>query len=473
MSTTMAKLELKALTAFQQAIHTSETGEIESQFANKFDSVLWNTQIPCKFKCTQDEDDLIFTTNPTFHYLMYSWLRQKLPSIRVKKDNKHPVQICWCHNVCNNIIISAEARSDDNKFQSFDNFWCDMYPQWYTKPGFKDHFNMCVGNNPILEQWTDFLPSLPVKAVQPWFYSKDTSAAFPIFYCSSQTSIVHRYKMKRKIVDLLRMRIDEGKGWKEIKPNLKYVEGYGTNILPIPQLWGRYAFVTPDEVDYYKTCEGQKERVYYIEDVIACEATNPSVYGSKVDIQLHCDTPCKGVFWVAENLTASNVNNFSNYTTNSSDLFKGWSPIKNYCIMYGSQPRTDIMESDQTEIEPWFHFPSAPWEPGYHVYSYAHSSASVRSDVGVVLSNLGARLLLTISNMDPYSNIEAETEETEDITQDDGESPKIEEQPGKGIEHDPTDVSEDKFMVHVRLLVMKKLVIAQGEEGKFVFREDK
>ena len=161
------------------------------------------------------------------------------------------------------------------------------------------------------------------------------------------------------------------------------------------------------------------------------------------------------MFWVAENLTSRENRNYSNYTTNPDSVYLGWNPIKRVSLSYGGSPRFDDMESDHFDkIECWKHFPSAPAEAGYNGYSFSLDSTSLDADVGIVMDGIKARLVSTLGNTDPY---------LKPVKENDEKKASIDE-----LDIDVTTGSAgDKFSIHVRLLVMKKLIIRKVGDDKF------
>lgn len=481
MSSNIARFEFEILNDFQKDLHLifdenelpEEGVEIISFFHHKFEKSTWYSQYTTKFKCTSTENELIYTVNNTFHYLLYSYMRQTFPALRVAERYKGLVQICWPHNLGTNYIVEGRLKFDDDVPQTIDSYWFDIYSQFYMKPGFREHYELCVGSVPFLEQWRDFLPEFTTNVMQPFYYMRDVSTALPLFYFSSLTTITQNYTVRNTIGQLLRMRINtipdqpDNPVWKEIPYNPKYIEGAGsTGILRVPEMWGRVSYGMEMEINWHKECsfEGVEnldpkkpanEKVFYIEDVIACESDNPSQYGAKVVIDLDCKTPAKAMFWVAENLTARENRNFSNYTTNADDLYQGWNPIKGVSLSYGGHTRLDNMESDHFDkIEPWKHFPSAPWQPGYNAYSFSLDSTTLDADVGIVWDGLKAKMTATLGNTDPTLKPVKRTDEHRAVLDE--------------LENDnKVQSSSDRFQIHVRLLVTKKMIVRKLGPDRF------
>jgi hypothetical protein len=469
MSIQAAKEELNSLTDFQRDIHVTKdlSEEIISTFYRTFVKATWYSSVPLKLKCSSDGEEVVYSVNNTFHYLMYSYMRFELPPISVLPEFNKTIRAAWCHNVGTNIVKRASFIEDDDTYNSWDNIWADIYFQFYQRGGAgkRDAHKIGVGNIPYIENWATKLPRYPINVEQPWFYSMHPALSFPIFYKNSQTRAEHRYTFRRRIVDLLRVqKLGKDEIWYNVssKAASRYLNIDAEASVKMPELWGRYAYVSAAEIDWNKC---RKERVLYTRDVEICDTANPNVYKTTADIELHCTNPCLAMFWVAENLDATATRNYSNYSTDPDDFRTGWDPVRTTSFKYGTTIRLDNMPSDHFSIaEPRMHFPSAPDEPGYHGYSFAYDSTSFDGDIGIVFSNLNAKLQCRIANGDIFSD-----SYNDGFGKDTSESMSRTEMSMRGGDEDE-ELSDDdeiqkeepspKFMTRARLFVLRKFTIA-------------
>ena len=482
MSIHAAKEELNSLTDFQRDIHVTAnmSEDIISNFYRAFIKSTWYSSVPMKLKCTPDGEEIVYSVNNSFHFLMYSYMRFMLPAIRVKREYKGRVRVAWCHNPGTNPITHAVFKEDDDTYQKWDNIWADIYFQFYQAAGAskrKNH-NIGIGNVRCLEEWSEFLPPYPINVDQPWFYSMDHALSFPIFYKNSQTRAEHRYTFRRKIADLLRVQVyGKSRVWKNITRGAhRYLDISPSETLKVPELWGRYAYITDTELKWYRC---KQTRVFYTRDVEVCDTPNPNKFNSTAEIDLHCTNPCLAFFWVAENRDASANHNFSNYTTDSNDLYAGWDPIKTTTLKYGTSVRLDNMPSDHFSVaEPRKHFPSAPSEIGYHGYSFAWDSTSYHGDIGVVLSKLGAKLQCRISNNNIYTAVECDEDEDGEKEDEDIIDPLDDDidTPSSLKSHGNNDLADSalenpspSFVTRARLLVVRKFTINNEGPDQYKF----
>jgi hypothetical protein len=464
------KIELASITEFQKKLHyaDSDKDKLYSKFHKEILKVTWYCSSLQQLKITDEGEDVLYKLNPSFHLLCYSYLKFTLPPIKVKSEYRDKFRIAWCHNVGTNIIKFASFKEDDLDYQSFDNIWLDDYFQYYLPQGAGKRRNhkIGIGSVPILEEWTYQLPVYNINVDQPWSYGEDTANAFPILFNHSQMRAEHKYSFRRKITDLLRMQKFDPitNNWISVHPGsyMKYLSLGRIVSIAKPILWGRYAYINEIELNTYKCGKGKTE--FYVKDIIISDSENPNKFNTSATVALESKYPCLAMFWKAENIDASEVNNYSNYTSNTDDINEGWDPISKNTLKYGETCKFKDMDSDHFNIsESRKHFPSSPNEAGYHGYSFAWHSNNYIGEVGVTLKGLNTKLICKISDNDiyrmPYKpdmnvNQDIENESFDYMMKEDIEE-KVKESP--------------KFVLRTRLLVYKKISISKNETGRYDF----
>lgn len=482
----IAKDQLNSLSDFQRDMHMlneHDSIDIISPYYKKYIKTTWHSNILAKLASHKDGDQIIYPINNSFHYLEYTYLCFKIPAIRVKSEWVGKVRIAWCHDPGNNIRLTSIFKEDDDEYQTIDNVWGDIYPQFYQEGGAGKREGHKLGTGIInyLEDWSeDYLPPYDINVDQPWFYSNDIASAYPIWIKGSLAKSSHRYTYRKKVVNLLRLDILKNNKWVSQKTNLsKYIDIIGDKNIKTPELWGRYGYVTEKELEWYNTCddtwitttneEGKaiKQKTLYTRDVISCDIENPLKYKSLSTKTLKCSNPCLAFFWVAENKDATAIHNYSNYTTNTNDIYKGWDPIKNTTFKLGKSVVFNKMDSHHFSIaQPRKHFPSTPWMTGYHGYSNAEDSTDFNGDIGLVYNDeLLAIMNCRIDNNDIYIN-RYKTDDNIDHDEDD-EDDKTETEPSnsdyKIFDEKSYDLSSPNFIVRTRLLVVRKITITNKE----------
>jgi hypothetical protein len=353
-----------------------------------------------------------------------------------------------------------------------------MYYQ-HIGAGKRENHNIGIGNVDYLEEWGDFLPSYPIDVENPWFYGMEQAMAFPIWPKNSLTKAEHRYTFRKKVSDLLRVEYLHKDGqWKPMTKKIhQVIDIEKSATIKTPEIWARYSYVTENELQWHRECEGDK--IYYIHDVVKHDISNPIKYKNTSTIDLISKNPCLALFWVAENCDATTIHNYSNYTTNTHNLYKGWDPIKTNTLTYGEVPILDKMPSHHFNIgQSRRHSLSSPSEPGYHGYFYASDSTNFNGDIAIVLGELKAKLECYIENNNIFTNssYSDDDDDDKDIDIDIAESAsssiksidsKSSFESGKKLLDNNQDESP-RFLVRSRLLVLRKFTIKKnGDLYKF------
>lgn len=478
--TEIARLDASTMSKLQKTIHNSpdSSGEIRMHFTHEFCHKTWFWQTPLQMPMTPSGDKVVYTVHKNYHFLLYQYMRQTLPAIRIKKAYRDKYRICWPHNVGTNIIKTGMFKLNDDIVQRIDSVWCDIHAMFYMKPGFRDHYNECVGNVPYLEDWNTSMPQYITNVVQPFYNCRDISQAFPILMCHKDV-IKFEYTFRDDITKVLRMQqySDKAKRWVDIVPRKDVLQGISSSgKLPIPELWGRYANVGTEEYEHHKfalMCPDEQQikiwnttHTYYTRDIISSDSKNSRSFGEIETLELNCKTPCLALHWVAANADAVRFNNYSNYTTQTHSLYGGRNPCATVDLTYDGNHHLKNLDADHfCKIEPFQHFDSAPSEPGYNGYSFAQYPMGLDAEVGVVLNK--AKFDVQISDTDLY--VVDDSDDTKDESEIDLHSDPLDDQPPKMEE-----ISRPKFDVHVRLVIMRKLSfqLIDKEKGYYDYQLD-
>lgn len=274
--------------------------------------------------------------------------------------------------------------------------------------------------------------------------------------------------MKTKVHEVLRMakKLDDER-WVEMNDvDFSVLDGVKAHTnLKKPEMWAAYSYVRDRYIEYNKNCAGDDKKVFYIEDVIACDQPNTDRYGKTICVDLDCDKPCKAIFWKAENVDATVRRNFSNYT-GEVDLYKGESPIERVSLKYGETYRFKNMKNFHfSRMQGWYHLPSAPSTPGHNVYAIADDASSLDADSSLVLGEMKAKMYFKLRNptrtVPVFSTIEDESEDylesgTSAVSSDVPETRSV-------------VIPSPNFRMKVRLLVIRKLTIEKDGEDKYSF----
>ena len=443
---------------------TIQEEELDSRFT--YDLVKRSAGSHTKIKMGHmvNESEIIYTASKKFDTLFKSEMITELPAVRVKEKYKATVSICYPRNLGHHIIVKGELRINDDPYQALDSKYLDIWSQYYQKAGMRDLYDEMIGNIPCLTQWSSELPTYPVTTPQPWLFSRKTNTG--LLLLKSDNTVTFVFERRVKLTDIIRMRVkikskkDGDYQYKEIPCNLNYLEVKSPDI-PIPELWGRYYLMTDAEREWRKN-NGNTYSIWY-DDIIITSSNNPVPLGSKAIIPLHSKYPVRHVFWLVQNIKTIKNRNYSNYTTDINDMYNGFGPCMTAGIKYGGSDRVaELPYYHFTRSETYDFFSSAPCEPGYHVYTFSSEPNTINSDTTVDISTLNSTLVLKVGDTNIFKSFDTVTEELDE----EGQAIPIE-----ALEEDKAYLlKREQFIVHVRLVVYKKLEMTWSkEEGKLKY----
>lgn len=479
----VAKIDLETITEFQKELHwpqpepgTSEVdgeyvSDVTSNFILSFKKTSWHSRVFMELTPTSSEETITYTANNMFHRLEYVDLIQEIPALQVKKEFRDKIRIAWCHNLLHNIMGKASMFNREIYITDLTSHYMDHYAQHYLKPGIRELYNIGIGNVPFLEQWSDFLPGYTLTGLQPWPFSEDLSLSFPLFLLSPTQFLNFKYHPQLNINKLLRMQRQVDGVWKDIKCNLRYLDGTGTTgTLRNPVLRGCYVYLTDDEIQAY-ICHNKKH-VFYYNHVVPATGLNSVGYGVYSEITVRAG-PCKALHWSAENLNQVAFNNHSNYTT-SDNVYEGWAPWESYKLKYATSTRVESTSSAIAErLDPLHHSRTPPMEAGYGSYFFAHDPMSLAADIGIALHRTSGTLYVKLGNTDPHlrpvKGYSADNGDDDDFGMEEGN-----ETGGytdiASVTSAPKATDRERksdFVVRAHMIVTRKLIFTQTPQGHY------
>lgn len=469
-------LDLLTLSDFQREIHSATvcdpdgTAKISSHFTRGITKQSWYCYGPAKFEAS-GSDKIEFSSPGSYDFLMFSYLSDILPSVSVRDEFRGKIRICWPHNVGHNRILSALLRVDDQRLQGFDSIWLDDYQQHFISEK-KESYMENIGSVPVLEEWKEDLPAYPLSVPQPYYYSDQPEQAFPLFKLSKDSKLIHEYVFRDKLEDLLRVEKLENGEWYPVSGIHKYllVDGKPCETamkLKRPDLIGEFGLFDAEERAYHqvepiddKDNYWEDSQTFFVHDIISIDPPNTVEVGKEITVELESFQPCQAFFWNAENAVNPLIKNYSNYT-NDVDVYSGHNVCMPPTLTYKGQKRLyGLDQHHYSRMVPYRHFPNVPAEPGYNAQSFSMSHVNYyrQPDVGVTMTNLSAKLSVTIKNM-VYGQVTG--------------SKKAE-----NIGSDIIDLTNhlkkssepaDQYLFHVRMMVLKKVKFVLRPDGKGIF----
>jgi hypothetical protein len=433
----------------QKSIHNVNTkNPAESAWLNQHNRTTWHARFPKKIDGDGSDTTVRYKLdNGKFDLLDSTILSQKWPAIAVRPQYEGKIEICWPHNLGTNVLESAVIKYGDDELPHIDAKYCDVYFQKFLDPAERSHHNWGIGNKPSLENWSTFLCEDETTIKLPWFFSRDSSVALPLYYCSNLSATM-TVNYKRDILNLLRMRRINDDGTYEIIPADKqylFLSKDNSTALPKPEITGLYIKLETDEVEAYKcwTREG-KYGDFYFEDVVSLHSANPQKFDSNIKVELECDADVNAIFWFAENVTSTALGNLSNYTTNADNLYEGFNPIEHSTLTAGGNPifkelNTNVLAQSLIDV-----FPGRPTDQGILGWSFTQKPRSLDAMIGVNMKDVKYQISSKIKDRDPYLQF-------------------FDPRTGK-LQTKVSDGKDNDFILHVYLLVTRKVTFSSASD---------
>lgn len=418
MSIESAKTELANISDFQKELHGLNKEDESSNVLlhtleqSTVKKTTWGVRSDCKLTRTIESDNTVFEASNNFHYLKDLTLHQTFPPLRVKDEYKGKVEIRYPHNLGNCGVEVANAYYGESKVGYLDTICLDIVLQFHTDPGQTELNRVNVGNLPYLEQWSSVLPRHTTITKQPFYFGDHMMFSIPLLLINGK--VTFKYKLRNRLSKILKMRqrADEKSDWKEIPFNSFFlVDTASDATLPLPDMYGTYKTVSDAEV---KRQRARLPITQYIQCFHANTTDSKRKYHFKEtpEIDIKCPYPIHRLYPVAINDKAYRNNDYSNYSTNSDDVYLGHHPINTITLTH-----RDNKIYDEYPIELFDRREAAITklpltDPGYACCNFGVGISHPYTDTSLVFNDQApAKMSLEIKNTDPYENNDHPDEE--------------------------------------------------------------
>ena len=471
----IARIELQNRTSFVNELYYSDANnkddEITSNSYREFNKSTFYIPVDEKLDGAHSDKTSTYKIKVSYDELLYLTCRLELPTLKVKDEYKDTVKIAWTPKLGQNIIRSARLMIDGKEYQKFDKVDLDILFQYEIPNERKQHYKERVGSVPMLEDWTNHLPRYRLNVPQPFYFCKDISQNIPLkVFGVKEASFSYEFVLD--IWKLLRISILSSKTntWQELRNPTKtkiesLINGLNTSAtLLYPDLYARYIILTDEERNWRSSC--LSKQIYYIEQMIDSSPANLVPIIQTAETKLICNSPCKKIFWLAENIAAKEYNIYSNYTTNARDQNSGWNPCASATMKYGQVTRFNFEQDFFTLHTPDKHSIGTPVETGYNCYSFSYDNSTFDADIGMTFNppNNIPTMSIHIADTDPYKE---EIKKYEKKLNKDELDEMLEQQ-----ETLEKESAKELYQVHVRLLTYRRVKFEKSDKGDILLSID-
>lgn len=182
-----------------------------------------------------------------------------------------------------------------------------------------------IGNSPLLTDWGNTLPSIPIAMYPPMTYSQGRSDYFPLQLCGNRDDLSHVFDYNLQLKDLIRIRHHDTHEEVPFSMDLIHVAG-NVESIPIPELEGLYTSLTKEECKY-NVCLGKEERTpeFFVKSLYYIEDENEILMGKKTQLKFDSkkSQPVTRIDWGAINVAETERSKdltFSEYLTGNTPV---------------------------------------------------------------------------------------------------------------------------------------------------------
>jgi hypothetical protein len=258
-----------------------------------------------------------------------SYIHIKTPKVELKKNLNERIRFSFIENLPLDIIELMSFKSDDNTIQSYDNRALNNYFQWDMNCEEKEAFNSECNSLEFLEWSENVKESFSMKFFLPFFFTRDTAMAFPIFFDRSKKYTLD-FSFRNSLFDLLVLQRYENDSWVYIdKSEFKNYFDFDFEKKITPSVFGLYSQHTTEEKEsIIETIRDapNKKITYYYYDYLTNLSENSQKLGSTFTLDFVSKTNISHVFFGVSNLNSDKYNLYSNFTTSTFNK-NGKSPI--------------------------------------------------------------------------------------------------------------------------------------------------
>lgn len=398
----IAKFKQTSCSSIQKEYY-HPSGPIDAKFTFSPAPSAWAVKDgPCKMEkniLDTNNDTICYNANKNYDMLLNTYAEATIPKIEIIDEFKDKIRCAWAHNLGVNIFQTGQLVCKNIKIQTIDNIYHDGKIQFFCRGGPESRMRLrqMIGSIPELEEFRNVHEKQNLYIIHPWSFHDSRFQSIPVHMVKDVNFV---FNLKLRLDKLVRMeKFIETEGsnenssgingyWKPIHYDPQYLKNPPEKI-SIPDYWGYYAKCDEGEND--ERCENSGHQVKY-EDIICIDSDNP-ITSNRYSSRLHSKYPAAYLFFMAENLNASEYNDLSNYTDQENRT--GKNPIQNVSLYFKDEPAFENLPIEHLSlVSPFIDCPSVSIEEGYNIYSFGFNIRSINIDNGLILEKLMTKLIV-------------------------------------------------------------------------------
>lgn len=384
--------------------------EVTTWFSREIQPFSWFVRLPVPLKGTGQ------TSNPTYvfaksgDFVTDVWYQFTTPDVKVKTAQQNLYRIAYTANLGHNVAKSVTLQFNDLPAITYDSVAMDILSEYNLDNNKYEGYMRMIGNVSKAVEFSSHLPPIKVKkSLHELSFTGGGSPhpedALPLCLARLNT-VALQFEFVDELDKLIRVQHNEAANpgvdpdvWVDVDPKgvnlstiVDVVDSSKGLTLSMPEVWADYVLVTKAERESHKA----NARDVVIEQIQ--RFTGPKEAVGNYRHTFHFSYPMRWLGFVAENTTASDNHNFSNYTSKPEDASGGIDPVRRVTLWYDNTPRIQNMDGDHfSELEPFHHAARVPSATGYHLLPYCFRTNSRDLDGASDYSRLSTDLELELN----------------------------------------------------------------------------
>lgn len=397
------------LATFSELDNTFYDGpEVTALHSNEIRPVSHFVRLTVQLKKSGQATSANYQFAKTADFAGATWYDFTTPDITVKDDQQTTYRIAYTPNLGHNACRKLDFQANEVPLVRLDAVAMDNLTEANLPAGKYEGYMAAIGNVDKAVEFGAHLPPIKIRKLlhEMWFCPSGkpipeqalTLCALKHNTMNFQAEFIQSFD---EVIRVQQNTADVGDPavWVNIDPKdvnlaniVDVVGGPGGLQFPQPDFWTEYVIVTAEERKQHRA----EPKDILIEQVQSL--TGPLKSAGTHRQQFFFSYPMRYLTFNERNVTASNKNNMSNYTTNADDSSAGIDPIRKVTLWYDNNPRYQNFDGSHfAQMEYMLHASGRTPATGHHLLAYCYDTTSSEIDGSTNFSKLTTDLEVEIN----------------------------------------------------------------------------
>lgn len=333
-----------------------------------------------------------FNLLPNADQLNLSTFCQKLPRISLQQKYTENHRIAWIPKTLLHIIEKAHMYDGDYEIGvPLTGRIIDIWVEYHSNEFFKTDYETILDRIQGDTQWNTSLEEKLLSLPQPFFYAMARSYFKQCLLGNKKIS--HHYHCRLDIRDLLIMEKRNEEGiWERCSKSeiTEKCEGAITTdgiLISQPELWGTYLITNEHEQKDLQMVAETRKHFSHTQELVYINSDRVLEGNGTEIIRLEQSGCVRGIYWVIENLNATERGEHFNYATEEKR-----SPVIETSLYHLDKEAWRIDSHHHRFLYPAEALLRTPRQTGYHYHPFCINGSLKNTDTNINLLALQSRL---------------------------------------------------------------------------------